>query len=124
MCQGVMELRRALMVGCHDGVLDGREGGHRVAVRAAQRLGDDLVHDAELDQLRGRDAQRLRGLQQKGTGSGSGHAAIVHDAEGFVSRSSISDTKPRTTGERSWSADCPTLWVQAWSCNQCSHRRA
>ena len=50
------------MVIAHDGLLDGREGAHGVAVRAAQRLRNDLVHDLEVDQLGAGDAQRLRGL--------------------------------------------------------------
>mmetsp|Transcript_37782 Transcript_37782/g.95576 ORF Transcript_37782/g.95576 Transcript_37782/m.95576 type:complete len:265 (+) Transcript_37782:789-1583(+) len=54
---------RVLVVRVHDGGLDGGEGGHGVGVRAAQRLGHDLVHHAKPDQLGRGDAQRLGRLR-------------------------------------------------------------
>ena len=55
-----------LLKGVEQRVLDAGEAGDGVGVRAAQGLGDDLVHHPKLDQLRGGDAQRLGGLRTRG----------------------------------------------------------
>ncbi len=48
--------------GVHEGLLDHRVNGGRVPVASAERLGDDLIHDALLDQLRARDFQHCGSL--------------------------------------------------------------
>ena len=54
------------VVDVHESVLDGREGGHGVAVGASHGLRDDSIHHSKVDQLWRRDLERLCGLHIRG----------------------------------------------------------